>query len=300
MGEDVGEAGGVFKTTTGLWERFGSERVIDTPISEAGYTGAAIGAALTGLRPVAEIMFTDLSTLIMDQLVNFGAKIRYMSGGQATVPIVFRMASGGGFAAGATHSQSLEAWFYHIPGLKIVMPSTPHDVKGLLKTAIRENNIVLVMEHKGLYNTRGPVPEEEYLIPLGVADIKREGDDVTVIATSRMVLEALKAADTLAAEGISIQVVDPRSIVPMDWETLLGSVRKTGRVVIFEEASKQGSIGADIASRIAETEFDSLDAPILRVGARHVPFPFSPELEKLHLPNADSLISAVRQVLKKN
>jgi 2-oxoisovalerate dehydrogenase E1 component len=297
LGEDVGEAGGVFKTSMGLWQRFGGERVIDTPISENGYVGAAIGAALTGMRPVAEIMFTDLVTLAIDPIVNFAAKIRYMTGGQATVPVVFRMASGGGFAAGATHSQSLEAWFYHIPGLKVVMPSTPYDLKGLLKTAIREDNPVVFLEHKGLYNTRGPVPVDEYLLPLGVADIKREGRDVTVIATSKMVLEALKAADVLAQEGVSIEVVDPRTLVPLDWETIAGSVRKTGRVVVFEEANKQGSVGSDIAAQLAEREFQWLDAPIVRVGAQPVPFPFSPALEQLHLPNADWLVQAVRRML---
>jgi pyruvate/2-oxoglutarate/acetoin dehydrogenase E1 component/TPP-dependent pyruvate/acetoin dehydrogenase alpha subunit len=297
LGEDVGEAGGVFKTSAGLWDRFGTERVIDTPISESGYTGAAIGAALTGMRPVAEIMFTDLVALVMDPIVNFAAKIRYMTGGQATVPVVFRMASGGGFAAGATHSQSLEAWFYHIPGLKVAIPATPYDLKGLLKTAIREDNPVVFLEHKGLYNTRGPVPEEEYLIPFGVADVKREGTDITVIATSKMVLEAMSAADTLAVEGISLEVIDPRTLVPLDWDTISVSVRKTGRVVIFEEACKQGSVGGDIAAQLAEREFDWLDAPIIRVGARHVPFPFSPDLEQAHLPNADWLIEAVRQVM---
>jgi len=292
-GEDIAVLGGNFGVTKGLLERFGEERVWDTPISENGIVGIGIGAALTGMRPIVEIMFVDLMGLCADQVVNLAAKIRYMTGGQVKLPLVIRTPCGGGLCAGATHSQSLEAWFYHVPGLKVVMPSTPYDAKGLLKTAIREDNPVLFIEHKGLYGAKGMVPEAEYTIPLGKADIKREGDDITVVATSKMVVTALGAAEKLAREGIEIEVIDPRTLVPLDTETILNSIKKTGKLVILEEATKRGSVGADIASIVVEQAFDYLDAPIVRLGAPSVPFPFSPYLERLMIPAEEDLIKAV-------
>ncbi len=297
MGEDEKELGGTFGVTKGLVELFGEERVRDTPISENAMVGAGIGAALTGMRPVVDIMFMDLMGLCSDQLVNLAAKIRYMTGGQVALPLVVRTPCGGGFSAGATHSQSLEAWFYHVPGLKVVMPSTPYDAKGLLKTAIREDNPVLFIEHKGLYGTKGMVPRGDYTIPLGNADVKRVGDHVTVIATSKMVMTALGAAETLSKEGIELEVVDPRTLVPLDMETMLDSFRKTGRLVIAEEAVKRGSVGADFCSRIVEEAFDYLDGPIVRLGAPSVPFPFSPALEQHMIPTEEDVVNAVRRVL---
>ena len=297
FGEDVGRAGGAFKATLGLQAEFGEERVRDTPIAENTLAGMALGAALTGLRPVCEIMFVDLMALTMDQVVNFGAKIRYMTGGQATVPAVVRAPSGITGAAAATHSQSLEAWFYHIPGLKVVMPSTPADAKGLLKSAIRDDNLVVFLEQKSLYNTRGPVPSGEYLVPLGVADVKRTGRDVSVIATGAMVALALEAAGRLSAEGIEVEVIDPRTLVPLDLETILASVKRTGRAVVFEEAVSRGSVGADIAATIMADAFDYLDGPVVRIGAPPVPVPFSPALEGLVRPTSDRLIAAVRSML---
>jgi pyruvate/2-oxoglutarate/acetoin dehydrogenase E1 component len=249
------------------------------------------------MRPVVEIMFADLMGLCADQVVNLAAKIRYMTGGQVRVPLVIRTACGGGLCAGATHSQSLEAWFYHVPGLKVAMPSTPYDAKGLLKTAIREDNPVLFIEHKGLYSTRGMVPEGEYAIPFGKADIKRGGDNATVVATAKMVTTALGAAEKLAEEGIEIEVVDPRTLVPLDMETILSSFRKTGKLVVVEEAIKRGSAGADICSTVVEEAFDYLDGPIVRVGAPSVPFPFSPHLEKLVIPTEEDIIQAVWDAL---
>ncbi len=298
FGEEVGKSGGAFKVTEGLQTEFGSERVRDTPISENTLAGMAIGAAMTGLRPVCELMFADLLALTMDQVVNLGAKIRYMTGGQATVPAVIRAPSGLTGAAGATHSQSLEAWLYHTPGLKVVMPSTPADAKGLLKTAIREDNLVIFLEIKSLYNTRGPVPSGEYLIPLGVADVKWPGTDVTVVATGAMVPQALEAARQLSADGIEIEVIDPRTLVPLDLETILASVRKTGRLVTFEEAVSRGSVGADIAASIASEAFDHLDAPVVRLGAPPVPIPFAPSLEALIKPTAGQLVTAVRSLVR--
>ena len=299
FGEDVGRAGGAFKVTEGLQAEFGEGRVRDTPIAENTLVGMALGAALTGLRPVCEIMFVDLMALTMDQVVNFGAKIRYMTGGQATVPAVVRAPGGITGASGATHSQSLEAWFYHIPGLKVVMPSTPADAKGLLKSAIRDDNLVIFLEVKSLYNTRGPVPTGEHLIPLGSAEIKRPGRDVTVIATGAMVPLALAAGARLAADGIEIEVIDPRSLVPLDMEAILASVRKTNRAITFEEAVLRGSVGADIAATIMSEAFDDLDGPVVRVGAPPVPVPFAPALEGLIRPTADRLTAAVRSVLGK-
>jgi pyruvate/2-oxoglutarate/acetoin dehydrogenase E1 component/TPP-dependent pyruvate/acetoin dehydrogenase alpha subunit len=294
FGEDVGRAGGAFKVTEGLQAEFGEGRVRDTPIAENGLVGMALGAALTGLRPVCEIMFVDLMALTMDQVVNFGAKIRYMTGGQATVPAVIRAPGGITGAAGATHSQSLEAWFYHIPGLKVAMPSTPADAKGLLAAAIRDDNLVIFLEVKSLYNLRGPVPAGEHLIPFGSAEVKRPGRDVTVVATGAMVPLALEAGRRLAAEGIEIEVVDPRSLLPLDLPTILASVKKTNRVVTFEEAVIRGSVGSDIAATIMTEAFDFLDGPVVRIGAPPVPVPFAPALEGLIRPTPERLITAVR------
>jgi pyruvate/2-oxoglutarate/acetoin dehydrogenase E1 component len=299
FGEDVGRAGGAFKATAGLQAQFGEGRVRDTPIAENTLVGMALGAALTGLRPVCEIMFVDLMALTMDQVVNFGAKIRYMTGGQAMVPAVIRAPGGITGAAAATHSQSLEAWFYHIPGLKVVMPSTPADAKGLLKSAIRDDNLVIFLEQKSLYNTRGPVPSGEHLVPFGSADIKRPGRDVTVVATGAMVPLALDAAESLKAEGVELEVIDPRSLAPLDLETIVASVKKTNRAITFEEAVPRGSVGSDIAATIMADAFDHLDGPVVRIGAPPVPVPFSPALERLVRPTADQLVAAVRTLLGK-
>jgi len=297
IGEDVGIPGGAFGASRGLYDRFGPERVFDTPISEAGIMGLAAGAAACGLRPIVEIMFMDFMTVCMDGIVNQIAKMRYMFGSQYTVPIVIRTPAGGGLNAGPQHSQSLEAWFAHVPGLKVVMPGTPYDVKGLLKSAIRDDNPVIVVENKTLYALKGPVPEEEYLVPIGKADIKREGTDVTVVATSRMVHEALKAADLLGQENINIEIIDLLSISPWDKETVLNSVAKTHRLVIAHEAVKSFGVGAEISAVVAEEIMEELDAAIMRVGAPFVPIPFS--LEKAYLPNADDVIKAVKKTLER-
>ncbi|MFH1003033.1 MAG: alpha-ketoacid dehydrogenase subunit beta [Chloroflexota bacterium] len=296
IGEDVGASGGAFTATRGLYQEFGAARVKDTPISESAIIGMALGAAMTGLRPVAEIMFMDFLAVCMDQIVNQVAKMRYLYGGQYKVPMVIRAPSGGGLSAGPHHSQCLENWFTHIPGLKVVMPSTCYDVKGLLKAAIRDDNPVLVIEHKGLAIT-GQIPEEEYIVPLGKADIKREGDNVTIVATSQMVFKALAAAEKLAAEGISAEVVDPRTLCPLDMETILNSVKKTGRLVVAHEAVKSCGFGAEIAARVMEEGFDYLDAPVKRVGAAFTPVPFGPALEKAYLPNENDIIKAVKEVV---
>lgn len=297
IGEDIGRYGGIFGVTKGLLEEFGPHRVRSTPISESAIIGSALGAAMTGIRTVAEIMYIDFTTCAMDQIVNQVAKMRYMSGGKAKIPLVIRTQEGGGRSNAAQHSQSLEALFYHIPGLKIVMPSTPHDARGLLKTAIRDDNPVMFIEHKLLYATKGFVPDEEYLIPFGQADIKRKGKDVTVVAVSYMVTKALKAADRLAGEGIEVEVIDPRTLVPLDLETLLQSVRRTNRVVVVHEGCRRGGIGAEIASQIQEEVFDYLDAPIQRVGALSVPIPYSEPLENAVIPGEEDIIKAVKKVL---
>ena len=298
MGEDVGIYGGAFGVTRGLLEEFGEERVRDTPISEAVIAGAATGAAVTGMRPIAEIMFMDFTTISMDQLVNQAAKIRYMFGGHATVPMVLRTPAGSGTGAAAQHSQSLEALFAHVPGLKVVMPSTPADVKGLLIASIRDDNPVIFVENKLLYNTTGPVPEGDYVIPLGVADIKREGSDVTIVATSIEVLRALEAADLLAEEDIDAEVVDPRCLTPFDEETVTASVRKTGRLIVVHEAPKHGGFGAEIAARIAEgPAFDYLDAPIRRLGGVSAPIPYNPSLERASVPQVEDIIRAAREIM---
>lgn len=300
IGEDIGLYGGAYGVTRGLWQEFGGERVRNTPISEAAIVGACVGAAITGLRPVGEIMYVDFMTLCMDQLANQGAKIRYMFGGKARVPMVIRTEGGCGRSSGAQHAQSLEAWFIHVPGLKVVMPATPFDAKGLLKAAIREDNPILFIEHKMLYNTKGPVPEEEYIIPIGVADIKREGKDVTIVAYSRMLLVALEAAEVLAREGIEAEVVDPRTLLPLDIETICASVQKTNRVIIVHEGCKTGGAGAEIATQIMEHAFDYLDAPIVRLGAADAPVPCSRYLEDNSIPRVEDVIQAARFLCGRN
>lgn len=298
MGEDVGAAGTVFKILFGLHEEFGSERVIDTPIAEAGYVGLGVGAALTGMRPIIDIMFGDFMALAMDQIVNQAAKLRYMSGGQATVPLTIRATMGAGRSSAAQHSQSLHAWASHIPGLKVAIPSTPRDVLGLFPTAVRDDNPVLFFEDKMMYAVKGTVPENVEPIPFGVADIKREGTDVTLIATSSMVLVALAAADTLESDGISCEIVDPRTMVPLDTDTLVESVSKTGHAVIIDEGCKSFGVGAELASVVYEGAFDYLDAPIVRIGAMDVPVPFTKPLEDATIPNEADVIRAVRKTLE--
>jgi pyruvate/2-oxoglutarate/acetoin dehydrogenase E1 component len=300
IGEDIGRYGGIFGVTKGLLEEFGPQRVRSTPISESAIIGSALGAAMTGIRTVAELMYIDFTTCAMDQIVNQVAKIRYMSGGKLKVPLVIRTQGGGGRGNAAQHSQSLEALFLHVPGLKIAMPSTPHDARGLLKTAIRDDNPVLFIEHKILYATKGQIPEGEYLIPFGQADIKRKGKDATVIAVSYMVIRVLKAAERLAQEGIEIEVIDPRTLVPFDFEAVLQSVRKTNRVVIVHEGCRRGGIGAEIAYTIQQEAFDFLDAPIETVGALNVPMPYSEPLESAVIPDEEKIIKAVKKVLYRN
>lgn len=298
LGEDIGRFWeGAFKVTKDLAKEFGDERVRDTPISESAIVGVAVGAAITGMRPVAEIMFGDLTTLAMDQIVNQAAKIHYMFGGQATAPLVIRTPFGGGVNIAAHHSQSLEAWFMHVPGLLVAAPSTPHDAKGLLKTAIRDDNPVMFCEHKLLYPMEGPVPEEEFTVPFGVGAVKREGDDVTVVATMYMVHETLGVAKTLEREGVSIEVVDPRTLVPFDKELLMTSVKKTGRLVVVSEDCKTAGVSAEIAALVAEEAIDYLDAPIKRVAEPDTPIPFSPPLEKHVIPDQSDIIDAVKQII---
>ena len=296
-GEDVGVFGGCFGVTAGLLEQFGEKRVKDTPIIESAIVGTAVGAASVGLRPVIELMFVDFIGVALDQLYNQAAKMKYMFGGKAKIPMVMRTACGAGIGAAAQHSQCLEALFMHLPGLKVVMPSTPYDAKGLLIEAIRDDNPVVFLEHKMLYAMEGEVPEGAYTIPFGQADIKHEGEDVTVVATANMVHTALGAAETLAAEGISLEVVDPRTLYPLDGETIFASVKKTHRLVILHEEVKFAGSGAEIAAQVAEEAFDYLDAPILRVAAPFCPVPFSPPLEKAYVPSEQQLIDAVRKVM---
>ncbi len=298
IGEDIGRYGGAFGVSYGLVDEFGEERVRDTPISEAGIAGAATGAALTGMRPIAEIMFMDLTTIAMDQLVNQAAKLRFMFGGKAKVPLVLRTPGGSGTGASAHHSQSLEAWFVHVPGLKVVMPSTPYDAKGLLLASIRDDNPVVFVEHKLLYKTKGPVPEDDYTIPLGVGDVKRPGRDLTIVATSIMVPRALEAAETLAQEGIEMEVVDPRTLKPLDDGIIVESVIKTGRVLVAHEACKTGGVGAEIVARIAESEaFDYLDAPIKRLAGLDIPVPYNRNLERHMVPQVENIVAAARELV---
>ncbi len=296
IGEDL-RAAAPFGITKGLTERFGEDRVLDTPISEAALIGASLGAAITGLRPVADMHFADFVTCAMDEVVNQIAKVRYMFGGQVDVPLVLRMPTGSVRGAAAHHSQSLEAWFAHTPGLRVVFPSTPADAKGLLKTCIRGLDPVLFFEHKRLYKMSGAVPEGEVLLPLGKADVKRQGSEVTLVATGWMVHQALEAAETLGKDGVSVEVVDPRCLAPFDRDTVFASVRKTHRVVIVEEAPKTGAFGAQIASWLAEELFDELDAPVQRVASKDVPMPFSPPMEEFVLPKVSDIIAAVRRIL---
>lgn len=295
MGEDV--TVGVFRITSGLVDQFGEKRVRDTPITESAIIGSAVGAAACGLRPVVEIMFVDFIGVAIDQLFNQAAKMKYMFGGKIKLPLVVRTTFGAGFASAAQHSQSLESWFMHIPGLKVVIPSTPYDAKGLLISAIRDDNPVVFLECKTIYGVAGEVPEESYTIPFGQADIKREGTDVTVVATARMVHQSLAVAQKLEAEGISLEIVDPRTLSPLDEETILESVRKTNRLVIVHEEVKFAGSGAEIAAMVAEKAFDHLDAPIIRVGAPFTPVPFSPPLEKEFVPDEEKIIAAIKTVM---
>jgi pyruvate dehydrogenase E1 component beta subunit len=294
MGEDVAEAGTPFKVLAGLVEEFGKDRVLDTPISEAGFTGLAVGAAMTGLRPVVDIMFGDFITLTMDQMVNQAAKVHYMSGGKWKVPMVMRTTLGATRRSAAQHSQSLHAWFCHVPGLKVVMPSTPYDAKGLLKSAIRDENPVVFFEDKMMYKLKGAVPAEEYTVPLGVADVKLVGEDITLIATSSMVQIALGAATLLAEIGISAEVVDPRTMWPLDETTLIESVKKTSRAIVLDEGYERYGVTAELASVVAAGAFYNLDAPVKRMGAMHVPIPFSPPLEDVTVPTEQTVFEAAR------
>ena len=293
MGEDIGVYGGAFGVTRGMLEEFGAERVRDTPISEAVIAGAAAGAALMGMRPVMEIMFMDFLTISMNQLVNQAAKMHFMFGGKANVPMVIRAPAGSGTGAAAQHSQSLEAWFVHTPGIKVLAPATPYDVKGLLVAAIRDNNPVLFMEHKLLYRSKGAVPEETYTIPFGQAEVKRQGRDLTVLAYSIMVPRALEAAEQLAGQGIDIEVVDLRSLKPLDTETIVRSVSKTGRVLILHESPRTGGFGGELAAVVAESEaFDYLDAPIRRLAGRDIPIPYNRTLERSTVPQVEDIVAA--------
>jgi len=298
-GEDVGVYGGIFGVTAGLLDQFTDKRVRDTPITESAIIGTAVGAAACGLRPVIELMFVDFIGVALDQLYNQAAKMKYMFGGKAKLPLVMRASCGAGIGAAAQHSQCLEAWFMHVPGLKVVMPGTPYDAKGLLISSIRDDNPVVFLEHKLLYGMEGEVPEEAYTIPLGQADIKREGQDVTVVATAQMVNLSLSAAERLSGDGISVEVVDPRTLSPLDEETILESVRKTHRLVIVHEEVKFAGSGAEIAAMVAEKAFDYLDAPIIRVAAPFTPVPFSPTLEAEFIPSEEKIIEAVRTVTGK-
>jgi 2-oxoisovalerate dehydrogenase E1 component len=299
MGEDVAATGGLFQVTKGLLDRFGEERVRDTPISEATFVGCGVGAAIAGLRPVVELQIFDFVALTMDMLVNQAAKFRFMLGGKPTVPLVVRGPQGGGVRLAAQHSQSLEAWFAHVPGLVVIGPSTPYDAKGLLISAIRDDNPVIFLESKLLYvSSNGPVPEESYTIPIGKGQVKREGTDVTVVATMAMVPRALAAAAQLAQEGISVEVVDPRTIRPLDEELILSSVRKTHRLVIVHEAWTRFGFGAEVTSMVVEKAFDWLDAPILRVGAPDTPMPFNDELERWAIPSQARISEAIHEVLR--
>ena len=298
IGEDVAEAGTPFKVLSGLVEEFGTGRVIDTPISEPGFTGIAVGAALTGSRPVVDLMFGDFLYLIMDQLCNQAAKACYMSGGKLNVPMVVRTNMGATRRSAAQHSQSLHALAAHIPGLKVAMPSSAYEAKGLMKTAIRDNNPVIIFEDKLMYQDKAPVPEEEYLIPFGQAHVLREGRDVSFIATSSMVQVAQAAAETLAAEGISAEIVDPRTLVPLDEETILASVRKTSRAVVIDEGHQSYGVSAELAARISEKAFYHLDAPVIRMGAMDVPVPFSPALEDITVPTAEGLAENARRIVR--
>ena len=299
MGEDVAEAGTPFKVMSGLVEEFGPERVIDSPISEAGISGIGLGAAMTGMRPVVDIMFGDFLTLVMDQVANQAAKIHYMSGGRLKAPLTIRTTLGATRRSAAQHSQSLHAWVAHVPGLKVAVPSTPYDAKGLLKSAIRDDNPVVFFEDKMMFATKGPVPEEEYTLPLGVADVKREGEDLTIVATSSMVYVALEAAELLEQEGISAEVVDPRTLVPLDRETLVASVTKTGRALVVDEGHTSYGVSAELAAVLADEAFWHLDAPVKRLAALDVPIPFSPVLEDQTVPTPERVLEVAKTLVGK-
>ena len=297
MGEGIAGRGGSYKVTEGLLKEFGSGRVVDTPLSEATFTGAAVGAALVGMRPIVEILFVDFTALVMDQLINQAAKYEFMSGGQGKVPMVLRTQGGAGNGLAGQHSQSLEALYYHIPGLKLVMPSTPYDAKGLLKAAIRDDDPVIFLEHKLLYMTTGEVPEEEYIVRLGQAEIKRAGEDITVVTYSYMTLKCLEAAEALAQEGISVEVVDLRTLTPLDKSTILDSVEKTGRAIVVHEAVKRGGVGGDIAAMIMEEAYDDLDAPVMRIAGKNTTIPYNLELEKACTPSVEEIVEGILELL---
>ena len=297
MGEGIAERGGSYKVTEGLFKEFGPDRVLDTPISEASFTGCGVGAALVGTRPVVEILFIDFTGLIMDQIINQAAKYEFMSGGQGKVPMVLRTQGGAGNGLAGQHSQSLEALFYHIPGLKVVMPATPYDAKGLLKASIRDDDPIIFIEHKLLYMTKGEVPEDDYIVPLGQADIKRTGDDITLISYSHMTLKCLEAAEALAGEGISVEVVDLRTLTPLDKETILESVEKTGRAIVVHEAVKRGGVGGDIASMIMEDAYDDLDGPVKRICGKNTTIPYNLELEKACVPSVEEIIEGILEMV---
>jgi pyruvate/2-oxoglutarate/acetoin dehydrogenase E1 component len=300
IGEDVAEAGTPFKVLSGLVEEFGRERVVDSAISEAGITGLGLGAAMTGMRPVVDIMFGDFLTLVMDQLANQAAKIHYMSGGRLKAPLTVRTTLGATRRSAAQHSQSLHAWVAHVPGLKVALPATPYDAKGLLKTAIRDDNPVVFFEDKMMFATKGAVPDEEYTLPFGVADVKREGEDVTIVATSSMVYVALGAAELLAANGVSAEVVDPRTLVPLDRAGLVASARKTGRVIVVDEGHRSYGASAELAAVIADEAFWELDAPVKRLAAMDVPVPFSPVLEDQTVPTAETVYELAKSLVGKD
>jgi pyruvate dehydrogenase E1 component beta subunit len=297
MGEGIAERGGSYKVTEGLFKEFGPARVMDTPISEASFTGCGVGAALVGTRPVVEILFVDFTGLIMDQIINQAAKYEFMSGGQGKVPMVLRTQGGAGNGLAGQHSQSLEALFYHIPGLKVVMPSTPYDAKGLLKASIRDDHPIIFIEHKLLYMTKGEVPEDDYIVPLGQADVKRAGDDITLITYSYMTLKCLEAAEVLQDEGIRVEVVDLRTLTPLDKETILQSVEKTGRAIVVHEAVKRGGVGGDIAAMIMEEAYDDLDAPVMRIAGKNTTIPYNLELEKVCIPTVEDIVEGVLELV---
>lgn len=300
MGEDIGVYGGAFQVTLDLIDRYGPDRVMDTPISELGGAGVAVGAALTGLKPIFEFQFSDFATLAMEQIVNQAAKLRYMLGGEASVPVVFRMPAGSGTGAAAQHSQSLEAWFGHVPGLKVIQPSTPEDAKGMLLAALEDPDPVMIFEHKLLYKMKGLVPAGHYTTPIGKAAIRREGHDMTIVAGAIMVHRALEAAERLAQDGISAEVIDLRSIRPIDHATILASVRKTGRLMIVYEGVKSFGVGAEISAAVAESDaFDYLDAPILRLGGAEAPIPYNPDLERAAVPQVDTIEAAARRMIRR-
>jgi len=299
IGEDIAEMGGLFQVTEGLLERFGSQRVIDSPISEAGISGAGVGAALIGCRPVVELQISDFVTLAMDQVVNHAAKWRYMSGGRVSVPFVIRGPISNGIGMAAQHSQTLEAWFVHTPGLIVMMPATPYDAKGLLKSAIREPNPVVFLEKRLLYSRRGPVPEGEYTVPIGVADVKRAGSDATVVAYGQCVHYALQAGRQLAAEGIELEVIDLRTLKPLDIDTVAESVQKTGRLVVLSEGARAGGFASEVVARIVDEAWDSLRTAPVRVTAKDTPIPYAATLEREVLPQVEEVVAGVRQVLEK-